>query len=218
MKLPLRLYFILAYLRHPRWDTGVTPPELKAFIAEHQPGRALDIGCGTGTNIVTLGQHGWQTAGFDFAPQAIWRARRKAQAAGIAARLQVGDATDPQLFTGCQFDLVLDMGCLHSFNQAQQLAYRENLQRWLAPGGTFLLYGFLKPEDAPPEQRGLRPSDIAALSEMLRLDDQETGEDGARPSAWFWFKAPTPANQAARQARLREGQGPPAADGQAGRP
>jgi 2-polyprenyl-3-methyl-5-hydroxy-6-metoxy-1,4-benzoquinol methylase len=41
------------------------------FIAETAPGKALDLGCGIGTNAITLAQYGWQATGIDFALKAI---------------------------------------------------------------------------------------------------------------------------------------------------
>jgi SAM-dependent methyltransferase len=52
---------------------------------EHPPGRAIDIGCGTGTNVITLARAGWQVTGVDFAPRAISLARKKLKKAGIQA-------------------------------------------------------------------------------------------------------------------------------------
>ncbi len=48
------LYEWMYWRGKPRWDTGITPPEVVQLVeAEHfPPGRALDIGCGTGTNVV----------------------------------------------------------------------------------------------------------------------------------------------------------------------
>ena len=34
-----RLAFDFWYLRKPPWDTGITPPELQAFLTTHPPGR-----------------------------------------------------------------------------------------------------------------------------------------------------------------------------------
>ena len=48
------LDFNLRYLGDPPWDTGVSPPELINFLQTAEPGRALDLGCGSGTNLLTL--------------------------------------------------------------------------------------------------------------------------------------------------------------------
>ncbi|TMK17193.1 MAG: methyltransferase domain-containing protein [Actinobacteria bacterium] len=53
------------------WDTGVTPPEVVDLIegpAAVAAGRALDLGCGTGTNVRYLAQHGWEATGVDAVP------------------------------------------------------------------------------------------------------------------------------------------------------
>ena len=70
----------------PPWDTGVTPPELVALVEGDNllPGRALDFGCGTGTNCLYLAQHGWRAVGVDFSPLAIERAKHKTRQARVA--------------------------------------------------------------------------------------------------------------------------------------
>ncbi|HSB03206.1 MAG TPA: class I SAM-dependent methyltransferase, partial [Anaerolineales bacterium] len=99
-----RLLFHYWYFRQPPWDTGVSPPELLEFIEEHKrstprsgsvdkPGRVIDIGCGTGTNVVTLARAGWKVTGVDFAPRAIKLARQKVARAGVQADLSIQDAT-----------------------------------------------------------------------------------------------------------------------------
>ena len=37
------------------WDTNITPPEVEDFVKTASPGRALDLGCGTGTNAISTG-------------------------------------------------------------------------------------------------------------------------------------------------------------------
>jgi SAM-dependent methyltransferase len=180
-----RLAFELSYLlRRAPWDSGVSPPELLAFLAAHPPGRALDLGCGTGTNAITLARHGWQVIGIDFIPRAIRRARGKALAAGVSVDFRQGDATDLRSVEG-PFDLVLDIGCYHSLRPALQVRYAANLARLVRPGGIFLLYGFAR--GCPEDPRGwLSEEALAArLGASFKLPSAVYGTDRRRPSAWF---------------------------------
>ena len=45
------------------WDSGITPPEIMELLAGLPAGNALDLGCGTGTVIRDLLQHGWRADG-----------------------------------------------------------------------------------------------------------------------------------------------------------
>ncbi len=177
--------FNLWYLRHPPWDTGIPPPELAAFTASRPPGRALDIGCGTGTNVIFLSQNGWQATGVDFAAQAIRRARRKAIRAGLSAHFLVDDATRLGRVSGL-FDLILDMGCFHGLPPAGQAAYTAHISRLLAPGGTFMLYAIVA--EGGPSTFGVDEQALALLTSTLTLTRREDGTNrGKWPSAWFWF-------------------------------
>jgi SAM-dependent methyltransferase len=186
MSIKERLFYNLMYLLpgRPPWDTGVSPPELVDFIERHPPGRSLDLGCGTGTNALTLAKSGWQVIGIDFARRAIYAARRKAKQASLKIHFQVGDAAHPNV--DGSFDLVLDIGCFHSLSSKDREDYALNLERLLSPNGSFLLYAFFrKPEESGP---GLVEEDIEALSSRLHLADRKDGtERGLRQSAWFTF-------------------------------
>src|SRR3954464_6803249 len=111
------LWFALWYwLRRPPWDTGAAPPGRERFVASHPAGRALDLGCGTGTNVVYLAKNGWEAVGLDFVGRAIAKARRRARDAEVECTFVTGDAT--RLSVAGPFDLALDMGCLHSISQS----------------------------------------------------------------------------------------------------
>jgi SAM-dependent methyltransferase len=183
-KLSSRLFFRLLYLKRPVWDSGITPPELTAFLESHPPGRAMDLGCGTGTNLLTMRQYGWQVTGIDFVPKAIRQARRKAQTAGLDVTLIAGDVSDPDLYQG-HYDLILDIGCYHVLSPGQRERYHRNLADHLAPGGTFLLYGFTS-----ADQSRISSQDVNAFEKILKLEKRVDGVDtGSGPaSAWFWFK------------------------------
>jgi SAM-dependent methyltransferase len=180
-----KLFFHLMYWRKPPWDTGISPPELIAFMESHLPGRALDLGCGTGTNVITLSKAGWEAVGVDFVGKAVRKARQKAHQAGIQASFYNDDVTHLDKIEG-RFDLILDMGCFHSLPPDDRQAYINNVERLLAPKGTYLLYAFLKENDQ--EDRGLGPADLQALGKRFSLLERQDGsERGFRPSAWFKF-------------------------------
>lgn len=181
-----RLTFNLWYFFHPPWDRGISPPELFDFMAHHAAGRAIDLGCGTGTNVITLAQHGWQVTGVDFAPRAIQKARRKLKQAGVQADVRVGDVTRLEGISG-PFDLALDMGCFHGL--PDHAAYLAQLRRILAPGGHWLLYAMLKPEPGA-SLPGLTPADLEQIaSSGFELISRQDGFDrGDRRSAWFLYR------------------------------
>jgi SAM-dependent methyltransferase len=189
-----RWMFNLWYTRRPPWDTGISPPELMAFLADWSakrisPGRALDLGCGNGTNVITLAKHGWQVTGVDYARLAIQAARRKARQAGVQVDLQVGDVTDLRQISG-PFDLALDMGCFHSLSPQGREKYIHNLERLLAPAGTYLVYVFfrLSGESGQKNLAGLLEEDLNAFKPSFTLVERQDGtERGQRPSAWLKF-------------------------------
>ena len=183
-----RLSFQYRYFRQPPWDTGISPPELLEFIESHKPGRAIDIGCGTGTNVITLANAGWQVTGVDFAPRAIRLARRKLKQAGVQADVQINDATKLNNIYG-PYDLAFDLGCFHGISPKGRNRYLEQLDRILAPEGYWLIYGFIKPE-AEQSSSGLTEADIHRISAQLKMLSRQEGYDDQRrrSSAWFLFQ------------------------------
>ena len=136
------------------WDTGISPPELLEAIEnppEGLPRSMLDIGCGTGTNCLTLARRGWYTVGTDFAPLAIDIANQKALGfaddiarANGSVRFLVADVTQlapPALDE--RFSLLLDLGCLNGIPSALHANYAKVVEQQALPGALFLLYAHL---------------------------------------------------------------------------
>jgi SAM-dependent methyltransferase len=139
------------------WDTGITPPEVVDLIEGTDalpPGRALDLGCGTGTNVRYLAEHGWDATGVDAERRAIERAAERL-ADTPRGRVLLGDVTrlDAVDLEG-SFDLVLDIGCFHSIGRARRDAYAAGVAARTRPGATLFLYAF-----AP---RGLIPVGVSS--------------------------------------------------------
>lgn len=182
-----RLLFNLWYFKQPPWDSGISPPELLEFIQDHPPGKAIDLGCGTGTNVITLARAGWQVTGVDFAYPAISTARKKIRSAGVQASLQVGDVTRLEDISA-PFDLALDIGCFHSLPQPHRQDYLNQLDRILTPNGFWLVYSFLNP-DSSQSGPGLTEAEIDSIAARHKLISRKDGlERGERPSAWFLFQ------------------------------
>jgi SAM-dependent methyltransferase len=183
-----RWRFAWMYLRRRTpWDTGITPPEVMAFLDNVPPGRALDLGCGTGTNALTLTRRGWQVTGVDFVPAAIRKARAKAAAAGLAIDFYAADVTALDFLPG-PFDYGLDIGCLTSFSPAQRARYAAHLARLLAPGAWYMLYAWL-PRLWKGRTVGISVEAADALLQPHFVKDRVVvGEERGFGSAWYWYR------------------------------
>jgi SAM-dependent methyltransferase len=182
------------------WDTGISPPELLEAIEnppEGLPRRMLDIGCGTGTNCLTLAHRGWHTVGVDFAPLAIDTARQKTPAladdiarAGGSARFLVADVTRlAPPAPNERFSLLLDLGCLNGIPFALHNDYAKMVAEQALPGALFLLYAHL-PLAGRERPHGVTPDELDALFvPAFQLERREMGEapQGGQ-SMWNWLR------------------------------
>jgi SAM-dependent methyltransferase len=189
------LYRLMYWLGQSHWDTGVTPPEVtQAFEAgDIPPGPALDLGCGTGTNVIYMAEQGRQAIGIDFVPTAIATARKKAQQAGVSERTQfyTADVTRINQLDLPRCGYALDMGCFHGLNAEGQRCYVEGLAANLAPGGLFMLYT-LEPRKEAGIMFGMSPEHVQAVFEpWFDIVRVEPGAFGNRGSTWFWMKRKT---------------------------
>jgi len=180
-----RLRFELRYwMGDTPWDSGITPPEVIDFLEGTAPGRALELGCGTGTNAIAMAQRGWQVTAIDFSARALQRARRKARQANAAVRFLQRDVTRLDDLAG-PFDYALDLGCFHSLVPAVRSRYVSALARLLRPQAVYMLYSFLEPAEGWPAEAEIR----RLLGTGFDLTVLEHGEFNGRPSGWFtWIR------------------------------
>ncbi len=185
-----RLHFWWRYWRGSTpWDTGVAPPEIVALADRLAPGKALDLGCGTGASSIHLAQRGWQVTGIDFIPAAVHKAQQKARDAHLSIDFRVGDVSrlDTLNLPG-PFDLAVDVGCLHSLTPVQQQGYAESLAKLMRPGATYALYAFA-PRDLNGRRVGLTPDDVAQLfAPAFTVESVVMGQDIGRGSASAWYE------------------------------
>lgn len=130
------------------WDKVGLRSDLVALLdsgrvdAERFP-RAVDLGCGTGANVVHLAGLGYDAWGVDFSELAIRKAGERASAAGVDARFVIGDLTSDSI-DGVEgpFDLILDFGTLDDLRGAKREAMARTVTRLSRPGTLFLEYCF----------------------------------------------------------------------------
>jgi SAM-dependent methyltransferase len=109
---------------------------LVQFIEEGllQPGRAVDIGCGSGRNAIYLARHGFSVEGIDYSDTAIEWARERAAQAGVSVSFTRASVFELPPAAG-SYDLVYDSGCFHHMAPHRRAQYVELVVRALRPGG-----------------------------------------------------------------------------------
>ncbi|MET0994395.1 MAG: class I SAM-dependent methyltransferase, partial [Mycobacterium sp.] len=109
------------------------------------PGRALDLGCGTGRNAIYLARHGWETTGVEMAGYAVELAGRTAAAEAVTVRFIQGDVTRlSDLDIGTGFTLFMDGGCYHMIPAGRRDAYAQSVTGVAAPGARLIMVGFCR--------------------------------------------------------------------------
>lgn len=192
-----RAFYRFAYrVGFTPWDAGVPAGRLVDLVegpASLRPGRALDIGCGTGNNAIYLARRGWEVTGIDVVPRALAEARNKAKANAVSPRFVEGDVTRlGDLGIGDNFTLLVDIGCFHALPAEIRDAYVAEVTRVSAPGATLLMIGFPRGTVAPVPG-GVDAAEIHArfphweVQEARRMDrgDLEHHLAGRRPVIRF---------------------------------
>ncbi|MGP8078843.1 MAG: class I SAM-dependent methyltransferase [Thermoplasmata archaeon] len=129
--------------------------------------RALDVGCGAGTNSLFLARSGFRTSGVDLAPGAIAAARSRAERAGLSVDFRVADALSLPYPAGT-FGALVDVGCFHTIPVRLRHAYAQELGRVLRPGGRYLLSWIAR---EATESRG--PPHRPSLEEVTGVFEEE---------------------------------------------
>jgi SAM-dependent methyltransferase len=139
VKLVMRKFYRKAE-GHPErlpWHQEQPPRILRDSVAAVGRGRALDVGCGAGVFSVWLAGQGMDVTGIDLFPEATAMGEARAKEHGVRVSFVTGDLFEyapPQ-----PFDLVHDSGCLHSLVGGNVQKYKQQLLRWLAPRGEYVL-------------------------------------------------------------------------------
>jgi SAM-dependent methyltransferase len=141
------------------WDKGPAPEIVE--LAESgrispgavSPARVVDLGCGTGANVLYLAERGFEAVGVDFSGVAIQRGRRAAGQRGLADRtkLVVGDVTaNPIDGVVGPFGLVIIYNTLQDLLGDDRRALASQVETLTIPGSLVVLWCWYgSPSDLP---------------------------------------------------------------------
>jgi len=140
--------FESAYRGVPPWETGRPQKEIiKLEAAGEIHGRVLDVGCGTGENVLYLANKKYDVIGIDVVSAAIHKARKKGRSLRVNGLFLVHDALHLD-GNGLKFDTIIDSGLFHVFSNEARDKFVSNIHHALCIGGTYLMICFN--ENEPP--------------------------------------------------------------------
>ncbi len=159
---------------------------VRRAVAISPPGRALDLGCGDGKNIVYLEDNGWTVTGVDISGLAIAAIKKRIRRyygydRPLAADVVKCDVAD----YGCtpdEYDLVVAYGLYHCLADHEVMAVHQKIMQALKPGGLFAFATF---NDTLPVPDGhetgdlyLRPVDhiFGLVGDSMEIVVREIGE------------------------------------------
>ncbi len=123
------------------WDAPWPSPELVGFVAAFpERGRAIDVGCGTGSDAIFLAEAGFDVLGIDLSDSAIALAAERGRHACVDVEFIQGSVFDLPV-DDASIDLVTDRGLLHHVPRELHADYSHEVARVLKPGGRLFVRG-----------------------------------------------------------------------------
>ncbi len=107
-----------------------------AEFRKHAGERVLEVGCGTGCDLLQFGKHGADVVGVDITPEHLRLARERV---GGLAEVRQADATELP-FEDASFDYVYSHGVIHHIEKPRRVV--EEIFRVLKPGGRFNVHAY----------------------------------------------------------------------------
>ena len=158
----------------PPWQIDRPQPEVIQLIEQGKfESPVLDLGCGTGDNTIELARHGLVVKGLDAVPEALERARKKTEQAGLKQppEFVLGDALR-LVESGLKARTVLDCALFHTFSDEERKEYIRGLEAVLSQGGRLHILSFSELETRQPGPRRLSLSEITgSFGKGWRVED-----------------------------------------------
>ncbi len=120
-------------------------------LALKEGDRVLDVGCGWGSfPLWAATRHGARVVGITLSPPQAEKARRRAEAAGVADRVEIR-VMDYRDLAGERFDAIASIGMVEHVGEEQIDVYACTLAGLLEPGGRLLNHGIARLRHTDPE-------------------------------------------------------------------
>jgi len=133
--------FLYRYIGAP-WDIGPRA-ELVELVESGRikSCRAVDLGCGTASNVIFLAQHGFDVTRVDFSSAAIELGKKRAAEKQVEVAFFQDDLTNLSRDYG-KFDLIVDYGTFDDLTLSNRSKYIQNLLTLTQPGTKMVLFVF----------------------------------------------------------------------------
>ncbi len=129
---------------------------LETHTGDLKPGRALDLGCGSGGNAIWLAQHGWHVTAVDFSDVAIEKGKAQAADQRVGVEFVASDVTTFR--PNGLYDLIISF-YIHLW-PGQRAQMLSRAAQALTPRGKLLFVSH--DQSSPPS--GWSQDDLASLT------------------------------------------------------
>ncbi|KRE28600.1 SAM-dependent methyltransferase [Mycobacterium sp. Soil538] len=160
------------YAERERIWSGRVNPWLAEVAGALPPGRALDLGCGEGADVLWLAESGWRAVGVDISDTALARAGAEADRRGVTDRVSFRQMNLSDEFPDGKFDLV-SAQFLQSLVRLDRESIFTAAARAVAPGGALLIVDH---GAAPPWAQHIHDHVFPTIDEVLAQIDVEPGQ------------------------------------------
>ena len=182
---------VLKPLERSETDRYLAPPADTPFALEYafhllgdvRGKTVLDLGCGSGGNVVILAERGAQVVGVDISPDLVAIAQQRIRSANLRATIKVGDAYN----TGLPDESVDVIFCIALIHHLDIKVARDEMRRVLRKGGMVILKEpvrfsafYARVRNLLPAQDDISEYEHPLTQEELSLMTQTFQVDGTR--------------------------------------
>jgi SAM-dependent methyltransferase len=175
------------YLRPPA--NTPFPLEYSFYLLGDATGRrVLDLGCGSGEELIPLVHRGASVIGIDISPDLIALAERRLREQGVKAEVRVGSAYDTEL-PNSSVDVIFCMSLIHHLDLPR---VKREMLRILRPDGFIVLKEPIRFNRSYDFLRSLLPNqeDISDDEHPLTKDEFLAFQEGFKSHGMRFFRLP----------------------------